>query len=225
MIGQFRAKETSATDPEMARVGGVGAWLLTWLRGERGPPTGVSTREVSEAQPVRVREVSNIGCGVGMSTRQDSRSVATSPSGSPIQRSMFSKLRPVANPAASAGTRTWQSRLRCGTFKYLAVFATGSLLLIDLGVSLAVVRLRQERRAAKGRRVPMAVPSAYSGVELPHRGLAASAGAGRGGPRHRRADQRIGAGIRGAVEDCPHAAVSVRAPRSNRTSRVRPCAM
>lgn len=30
-----------------------------------------------------------------------------------------------------------------GTFKYLAVFATGSLLLIDLGVSLAVLRLRQ----------------------------------------------------------------------------------
>ncbi len=30
-----------------------------------------------------------------------------------------------------------------GTFKYLAVFATGSLLLIDLGVSLAVMRLRQ----------------------------------------------------------------------------------
>ncbi len=30
-----------------------------------------------------------------------------------------------------------------GTFKYLAVFATGSLLLIDLGVSLAVIRLRQ----------------------------------------------------------------------------------
>ncbi len=29
MIGQFRAKETSAIDPEMARVGGVGAWLLT----------------------------------------------------------------------------------------------------------------------------------------------------------------------------------------------------
>jgi APA family basic amino acid/polyamine antiporter len=30
-----------------------------------------------------------------------------------------------------------------GTFKYLAVVATGSLLLIDLGVSLAVLRLRQ----------------------------------------------------------------------------------
>ena len=30
-----------------------------------------------------------------------------------------------------------------GTFRYLAVFATGSLLLIDLGVSLAVLRLRQ----------------------------------------------------------------------------------
>lgn len=30
-----------------------------------------------------------------------------------------------------------------GTFKYLAVFATGSLLLIDLGVSLAVLRLRR----------------------------------------------------------------------------------
>jgi amino acid transporter len=30
-----------------------------------------------------------------------------------------------------------------GTFKYLAVVATGSLLLIDLGVSLAVIRLRQ----------------------------------------------------------------------------------
>jgi len=30
-----------------------------------------------------------------------------------------------------------------GTFRYLAVFATGSLLLIDLGVVLAVVRLRQ----------------------------------------------------------------------------------
>ena len=30
-----------------------------------------------------------------------------------------------------------------GTFRYLAVFATGSLLLIDLGVSLAVMRLRQ----------------------------------------------------------------------------------
>ncbi len=30
-----------------------------------------------------------------------------------------------------------------GTFKYLAVVATGSLLLIDLGVSLAVMRLRQ----------------------------------------------------------------------------------
>ena len=30
-----------------------------------------------------------------------------------------------------------------GTFRYLAVFATGSLLLIDLGVSLAVIRLRQ----------------------------------------------------------------------------------
>ena len=30
-----------------------------------------------------------------------------------------------------------------GTFKYLAVAATGSLLLIDLGVSLAVMRLRQ----------------------------------------------------------------------------------
>jgi L-asparagine transporter-like permease len=30
-----------------------------------------------------------------------------------------------------------------GTFRYLAVFATGSLLLIDLAVSLAVLRLRQ----------------------------------------------------------------------------------
>jgi APA family basic amino acid/polyamine antiporter len=30
-----------------------------------------------------------------------------------------------------------------GTFKYLAIVATGSLLLIDLGVSLAVIRLRQ----------------------------------------------------------------------------------
>jgi amino acid transporter len=30
-----------------------------------------------------------------------------------------------------------------GTFRYLVVFATGSLLLIDLGVSLAVLRLRQ----------------------------------------------------------------------------------
>jgi len=30
-----------------------------------------------------------------------------------------------------------------GTFRYLAVFATGSLLLIDLGVVLAVLRLRQ----------------------------------------------------------------------------------
>ena len=30
-----------------------------------------------------------------------------------------------------------------GTFRYLAVFATGSLLLIDLGVSLAVLRLRR----------------------------------------------------------------------------------
>jgi len=30
-----------------------------------------------------------------------------------------------------------------GTFRYLAVFATGSLLLVDLGVSLAVLRLRQ----------------------------------------------------------------------------------
>ena len=30
-----------------------------------------------------------------------------------------------------------------GTFRYLAVFATGSLLLIDLGVSFAVLRLRQ----------------------------------------------------------------------------------
>ncbi len=30
-----------------------------------------------------------------------------------------------------------------GTFKYLAVVATGSLLLVDLGVSLAVIRLRQ----------------------------------------------------------------------------------
>lgn len=30
-----------------------------------------------------------------------------------------------------------------GTFRYLAVFATGSLLLIDLGVSLAVLRVRQ----------------------------------------------------------------------------------
>ena len=30
-----------------------------------------------------------------------------------------------------------------GTFKYLALLATGSLLLIDLGVSLAVLRLRQ----------------------------------------------------------------------------------
>jgi amino acid transporter len=30
-----------------------------------------------------------------------------------------------------------------GTFRYLAVFATGSLLIIDLGVSLAVMRLRQ----------------------------------------------------------------------------------
>jgi APA family basic amino acid/polyamine antiporter len=30
-----------------------------------------------------------------------------------------------------------------GTFRYLAVFATGSLLLIDLGVNLAVLRLRQ----------------------------------------------------------------------------------
>ena len=30
-----------------------------------------------------------------------------------------------------------------GTFKYLAVVATGSILLIDLGVSLAVIRLRQ----------------------------------------------------------------------------------
>jgi amino acid transporter len=30
-----------------------------------------------------------------------------------------------------------------GTFKYLAIVATGSLLLIDLGVSLAVLRLRQ----------------------------------------------------------------------------------
>ncbi len=30
-----------------------------------------------------------------------------------------------------------------GTFRYLAVFASGSLLLIDLGVSLAVLRLRQ----------------------------------------------------------------------------------
>ncbi len=30
-----------------------------------------------------------------------------------------------------------------GTFKYLAVVATGSLLLVDLGVSLAVLRLRQ----------------------------------------------------------------------------------
>jgi APA family basic amino acid/polyamine antiporter len=30
-----------------------------------------------------------------------------------------------------------------GTFRYLAVFATGSLLIIDLGVSLAVLRLRQ----------------------------------------------------------------------------------
>ena len=55
MIGQFRAKETSAIDPEMARVGGVGAWLLTWLRGERGPPTEISTREVSEAEPSGLR--------------------------------------------------------------------------------------------------------------------------------------------------------------------------
>ena len=30
-----------------------------------------------------------------------------------------------------------------GTFKYLAVVATGSILLVDLGVSLAVIRLRQ----------------------------------------------------------------------------------
>jgi amino acid transporter len=30
-----------------------------------------------------------------------------------------------------------------GTFRYLAVVATGSLLLVDIGVSLAVIRLRQ----------------------------------------------------------------------------------
>ena len=37
-----------------------------------------------------------------------------------------------------------------GTFKYLAVVATGSLLLIDLGVSLAVLRLRQRDGLPKG---------------------------------------------------------------------------
>ncbi|MFQ5852211.1 MAG: APC family permease [Candidatus Binatia bacterium] len=36
-----------------------------------------------------------------------------------------------------------------GTFKYLAVVATGSLLLIDLGVSLAVLRLRQRAGVPK----------------------------------------------------------------------------
>ena len=37
-----------------------------------------------------------------------------------------------------------------GTFKYLAVVATGSLLLVDLGVSLAVLRLRQRDGLPKG---------------------------------------------------------------------------
>lgn len=36
-----------------------------------------------------------------------------------------------------------------GTFKSLAVVATGSLLLIDLGVSLAVLRLRQRDGSPK----------------------------------------------------------------------------
>jgi amino acid transporter len=79
-----------------------------------------------------------------------------------------------------------------GTFKYLAVFATGSLLLIDLGVGLAVLRFRQRDGLPKTGEFRLPFRASHSVIELPHRRLAAPARAGRRSHQHCRTYQRLG---------------------------------